>query len=303
VSEAHNKKNTQKKPKHRSRTYIKYTVYFLVLIFLFLTFFFTIYSQNFTMVKFRSSAHKFIFGNVVALEVIGGRYISEERILAMSYTQNTDDMMSIKPISEIVDVISRIPIVKTVSARIKLPDTLIVVVQEHTPVFFMVQGGDIVIINSDYDTIKYPINVDGLIYHRGEYSKDSLKRFFTKIDEFQNIKQNITEVENFLGYRYNIVLRNKTQVLLPENNIRTSLAYLSKLILRRGLLDSHIKKLDLRNPNKIFITRYAQNEENIYIPQPKRLIAVRDESIMIEAEKYEYNTKISDIINSIKMEI
>ena len=101
------------------------------------------------------------------------------------------------------------------------------------------------------------------------------------LQEFPLIYNNITEIENFFGYRFNIVLNNKIQILLPEKNAKNALSKLEKYIVKYNVLKTHIYRIDFRNKDKVFLASDAK--KTVYEPEKMKYIVYKTQT---RNEKY-----------------
>ena len=100
----------------------------------------------------------------------------------------------------------------------------------------------------------------------GKFEVEDLLKFYTKIQRYETISQNLSDIYGFYGFKFNIVLNRKTLVLLPEAGQIEALEMLARLINENGILNKNIKQLDLRVKGKIFIKYFAKGESPIFRP-------------------------------------
>jgi hypothetical protein len=95
--------------------------------------------------------------------------------------------------------------------------------------------------------------------------------------KFPLIYENLTEIENFFDYRFNIILNNRLEVLLPEKNVEQYFKILESYTTKYNLLKTNIYRIDFRNPNKVFL---ASNKNVLkYEPTPIQYVVYRENYI------------------------
>tara|TARA_Y100000817_G_scaffold103333_1_gene80965 strand:+ start:149 stop:883 length:735 start_codon:yes stop_codon:yes gene_type:complete len=140
--------------------------------------------------------------------------------------------------------------VKRVSIKKVLPSTLIINVIENDPYAVYFSEGKSFLIDLDGSIIT-EINIDNydddLIFVRGENSPESLEELIKDIAiAFPNLTQNLKELEFIEKRRWNLKLKNKLLVKLPDENIRQSLKNLKLLFDEQEVMQSNIIEIDLR---------------------------------------------------------
>ncbi len=144
--------------------------------------------------------------------------------------------------------------VKRASIKKVLPSTLKINVTENDPYAIYFQQGKSFLIDLD-GSIVTEINLDNyeddLLFVRGENSPELLEQLIRDISiTFPNLSQTLEEVEFIEKRRWNLKLKNKLLVKLPDENIQKSLKNLKQLFEEQELMESNIIEIDLRIPGR-----------------------------------------------------
>jgi cell division septal protein FtsQ len=231
-----------------------------------------------------------IYRKIDYVEIIGNSLVSTDDIVACLYTTDKNDKFLLKDKESIINSLKNFNTIETVMLKYTLPTKLTIIIKEREPILFYHDTyGNVKIIDSNFQIFfDSHIKLNYLIYLRGKYNENATRNFLKKLAQFPLIYENITEVENFHDYRFNIVLNNHLQVILPENKVEKYLQTLEKYIIQYNLLKSNIYRVDFRNPNKVFIasSKYITK----YEPTVNQYIVHR--------ENYIKDTRYKEIISS-----
>jgi hypothetical protein len=122
--------------------------------------------------------------------------------------------------------------------------------------FSITRSGEV--IRFDDSRLKIPLIL-------GDFEITDVLKIYNTLNEV-GILPDVTQVFSFFEYRFDIVLKNKLLVNLPEDNTKEAIFLLKKLIVENSILEKNIKQVDLRVKNKIFITRFNAGEHEKYSP-------------------------------------
>ncbi len=144
--------------------------------------------------------------------------------------------------------------VKRASIKKVLPSTLKINVTENDPYAIYFQQGKSFLIDLD-GSIVTEIDLDNyeddLLFVRGENSPELLEQLIRDISiTFPNLTQTLEEVEFIEKRRWNLKLKNKLLVKLPDVNIQKSLKNLKQLFEEQEVMESNIIEIDLRIPGR-----------------------------------------------------
>ena len=138
----------------------------------------------------------------------------------------------------------------------KLPDTLIINIEEYLPFAIWKTNGDIHLIDEEGKIISISDKEKSKFLHlivvAGEDSKNNIDSLFNMLSSnptlFSRIKSAI-----FVGKRrWNLELDNGIIIKMPEKNIINAWDKLDKILSINGS-EIGIKSIDLRNSDKIFL--------------------------------------------------
>ena len=148
------------------------------------------------------------------------------------------------------------PWIKNISIKRKLPDTLIINIEEYLPFAIWKTNGDIHLIDEEGKIISISDKEKSKFLHlivvAGEDSKNNIDSLFNMLSSnptlFSRIKSAI-----FVGKRrWNLELDNDIIIKMPEKNIINAWDKLDKILSINGS-EIGIKSIDLRNSDKIFL--------------------------------------------------
>ena len=148
------------------------------------------------------------------------------------------------------------PWIKNISIKRKLPDTLIINIEEYLPFAIWKTNGGIHLIDEEGKIISISDKEKSKFLHlivvAGEDSKNNIDSLFNMLSSnptlFSRIKSAI-----FVGKRrWNLELDNGIIIKMPEKNIINAWDKLDKILSINGS-EIGIKSIDLRNSDKIFL--------------------------------------------------
>ena len=158
------------------------------------------------------------------------------------------------PLGKIQRLIAKNPWCKNITVIKKLPNEIVVRLEEHKA-FGVVN--DESIINSklspivDYDR-ELHANLELLLIDSDNLC-DS-ENFINELRNFPEIFSNIRRIECISNRRWNIILKNGSQLKLPGNNLRKTLIKIKRLYDNGKIFSSnYVKAVDFRIPEKMFI--------------------------------------------------
>lgn len=189
--------------------------------------------------------------NVTKKEIIQNLYTKEdEYIIGMSLYD-----FSLK---EIKQKIQQIPWVKSVSLKRILPNTLIIEIEEKSAfALWMIDNEKFLI--DETGTILSKVEeislntMKNLPFVFGKGANESLNNLVKELKDQPELFSQITAFEFVSGRRWNVYLKNKIQVKLPQQNVSDAWKRLEKIQKRDEILDRNIKYIDLRVQDRIFI--------------------------------------------------
>lgn len=136
------------------------------------------------------------------------------------------------------------------------PDRLYVFVREKKPAaVWVTPQGTPTLIDNHGKTIapKDPTHHNYLLRIRGTGAGEHLRDLMALLGQRHYLKQNVSVADFVGGRRWDLLLRNQTQILLPEKNWDAALNQLDAYLQNDNLIERGVKKIDLRLPHQIII--------------------------------------------------
>ena len=258
--------------------YLVLCVVFILLLFILVTRAYNINSSTLFNGFFNN-----VYKKIDYVEVVGNDLVSTDDIISTLYNIDAQDKFILKDKHQIVEGLQKIELIESVMLKYTLPSKLIITIKERTPtMFYHTEYLNVQIIDSNFNEFfDERVDLEHLVYIRGKYNKEQIQSLIKMLQEFPLIYNNITEIENFFGYRFNIVLNNKIQILLPEKNTKDALSRLEKYILKYNVLKTNIYRIDFRNKDKVFFSSDAK--KTVYEPEKMKYIVYKTQT---RNEKY-----------------
>ncbi|MFT4968059.1 MAG: cell division septal protein FtsQ [Candidatus Deianiraeaceae bacterium] len=255
---------------------LKYFVWFVGILCVAVCIVFFLSTRTYSIHNKYTNFFSSIYRKIDYVEIVGNKLISTNTITNALYDLTSEDKFLLKKKGDIVRSLKQIPLINEVRLKYTLPSKLLITIIERKPLmFYHGKYHNIVIIDTKFNEFSDDtVDVVSLIYIRGEYKKDKIHDFFMLLHKFPLLYENLTEIEDFYGYRYNIVLNNKLQILLPENSPEKSLQKLQEYIIRYNLLKTAVYRIDFRHPNKVFLG--IDKNKTVYRPEKNKYIIYKD---------------------------
>ena len=198
---------------------------------------------------------KLIYKNICTdIEINGVKMVNiktiERKLREFCDLENKNDLFILAKSLEID------PWIKNISIKRKLPDTLIINIEEYLPFAIWKTNEDIHLIDEEGKIISISDKEKSKFLHlivvAGEDSKNNIDSLFNMLSSnptlFSRIKSAI-----FVGKRrWNLELDNGIIIKMPEKNIINAWDKLDKILSINGS-EIGIKSIDLRNSDKIFL--------------------------------------------------
>jgi cell division septal protein FtsQ len=277
------KQMKQMKQRRKNQKKIKFSFFFKVFVLVILTAFIIIiwhfeklyhlFPSHYRV--FFEQVNDAIFGKVQVIEISGNKLVSTDEVLSHIYNTDVsfDDVTLVNSESKITQSLMQNPVIDFVGIKRSLPNKMFVHIKEkplimrfweaETNTFYSItKSGDIVKFNDS--RLKIPIIL-------GDFNiQDALK--LHAMIESEGLLEQVTQFISFFGYRFDIVLKNKILVNLPENETKEAITILKNLITQNQILDKNIKQVDLRVKGKIFFSRFKTGEVEQYSPSSSYLV-------------------------------
>ncbi len=217
-----------------------------------------------------------VYRKIDYVEIVGNNLVSTDDIVFCLYTMDAKDKFILKDKQAIIDALKNFGTIETVTLKYTLPTKLTITIKEREPImFYNDSSGRVRILDSNFkEFYDSHIKLEYLIYLRGKYRESAIKEILETASKFPLLYENITEIENFFDYRFNVVLNNRLAVYLPEKNIVQHFEILNGYVTKYNILKSNIYRIDFRNPNKVFIA--SSKDVMKYEPTPMQYVVYRE---------------------------
>ena len=220
-----------------------------------------------------------VYRKIDYVEIVGNNLVSTEDIVFCLYTMDKKDSFILKDKKAIINSLKNFGTIETVTLKYTLPTKLTITIKEREPIMFYHDSyGNVKIIDSNFNEFyDSHVKLEYLIYLRGRYMESAVRELLKTAAKFPLIYENLTEIENFFDCRFNIILNNRLEVLLPEKNVEQYFKILESYTTKYNLLKTNIYRIDFRNPNKVFL---ASNKNVLkYEPTPIQYVVYRENYI------------------------
>jgi cell division septal protein FtsQ len=189
------------------------------------------------------------------------------------------DSFILKDKQAIINSLKNFGTIENVTLKYTLPTKLTITIKEREPImFYHNSDGKVKIIDSNFNEFfDSHVKLEYLIYLRGKYRENAVRELLKTAAKFPLIYENLTEIENFFDYRFNIILNNRLEVSLPEKNVERYFKILEGYTTKYNLLKTNIYRIDFRNPNKVFLASNKNVEK--YEPMPMQYVVYRENYI------------------------
>jgi len=136
----------------------------------------------------------------------------------------------------------------------QLPDTVFVRIVEHQPLALWQRDGALALINTRGEVI--PVKVDGfgdLPLLVGDDAAEYATQLLSLVAAYPVVADQLEAAVRISGRRWNLRLKGKIEVRLPETEIAVALARLAELQQNKGLLKRDVVAVDLRLPDRLIV--------------------------------------------------
>ena len=240
------KKTIFNKKRIKKKLIIKFSFSFSLLI----IFFFFSYKYTYTVIDSFSKNYNYLFNTV---EVEGLNNLSSSQI-EKYFIEHYDKSIFLIPLKNISYEIKMNKWIKSVSLKSNFKNKITVTIEEARPLGVYFNGTNYLLIDDFGEVIDFvdAKNTFQYIKFFGENSKVNMVDLITSIP--LSLKSTIKEVEFINKRRWNIILKNKIKIKLPEKGIKKALLQFIEIYDSISPQDkSIINSFDLRIPKKAII--------------------------------------------------
>ena len=239
----------------RKKSFFKIYIFCLLI---FLSFFVYLY-LNFNKFAYATSdliqkySNKYNY-NLKAIEVEGLTNLNKDDVLIF-FNKFKNNSIFLVPVKEISNEIKKNKWIKEVNIRNDYKNTLKINIQEEIPIGIYENNNQKILFSENLAILEIlgkNHNYKNLISFYGENSIINSKYLISKIDQdIKNMIQSVIFIEN---RRWNIKLKNKITLKLPDKNLEEAIKNYRKIYLNLSNKDlKDIEIIDLRIPNQAII--------------------------------------------------
>jgi len=247
----------------RKKSFFKINIFFLlifVIFFIYLYFNFNKFN-NITSELIQEYSNKYNY-NLKKIEVTGLINLNKDEILIF-FNKFQNNSIFLVPVKEISNEIKKNKWIKEVNIRNDYKNTLKVNIKEEIPIGIYENNNQKILFSKNLAILEIlgkNHDYKNLINFYGENSIINSKYLISKID--MDIKQMIESVIFIENRRWNIRLKNKITIKLPEENLEEAIKNYKKIYSNLSNKDlKDIEIIDLRIPNQAII-KYRNTEND-----------------------------------------
>ena len=247
----------------RKKSFFKINIFFLLLIIFFLVYLYLNFNKfaDTTSYLIQQYSNKYNY-NLKKIEVSGIKNINKDEIFIFFNNYKNHSIFLI-PLKEISDEIRKNKWVKEINIRNDYKNTLKINIEEEIPIGIYENNNQKILFSKNLvilEILGKNHDYKNLISFYGENSIINSKHLISKID--QDIKQMIQSLIFVENRRWNIRLKNKITLKLPEKNLEEAIKNYKKIYSNLSNKDlKDIEIIDLRIPNQAII-KYRNTEND-----------------------------------------
>lgn len=166
--------------------------------------------------------------------------------------------------------IETLPWVKTAIVERRLPDTLVVHLQERQPMAVWQQDNKLRVIDADGVVLtEETVRFAALPHIVGPDAPNAAPDILRKLNAVPALREHVAALVRVGGRRWNLRLKNGIDVHLPEREEERALAQLSAFEEVSKLLDRDVVAIDLRLPDRMLVRTSNATAQRMKTPPPK----------------------------------
>ena len=247
----------------RKKNFFKVYIFFLLIFIIFFVYLYLNINKfaNSTSDLIQQYSNKYNY-NLNKIEVIGLKNLNKDEILIF-FNKFKNNSIFLVPVKEISNEIKKNKWIKEVNIINDYKNTLKVNIKEETPIGIYENNNQKILFSKNLvilEILGKDHDYKNLISFYGENSIINSKHLISKID--QDIKQMIQSLIFVENRRWNIKLKNKITLKLPEKNLEEAIINYKKIYSNLSNKDlKDIEIIDLRIPNQAII-KYRNTEND-----------------------------------------
>jgi cell division protein FtsQ len=188
-----------------------------------------------------------------SLLVEGRRYTSADVIQKAILPQKNSLIFQVDPIA-IKKRLEDLPWVRSAVVQRQWPSSLYVRLIEQYPIAIWQQSGTFHLID-EHGTLLEEQNVKSFAHLpvlTGEKAPQAAPALLEALAQFPDLMKHVTGATFVGGRRWDLIIKDKLTVKLPEERIREELQYLSHLLQAGEIEEKGILSIDLRTPDRAY---------------------------------------------------
>ena len=239
----------------RKKSFFKIYIFFLLIFIFFFVYLYLNFNKfsNLSSDLIQEYSNKYKY-NLNKIEVVGITSLNKDEILIF-FTKFKNKSIFLVPVKEISNKIKKNKWIQEVNIRNDYKNTLTVNIKEETPIGIYENNNQKILFSNNLAILEIlgkNHNYKNLISFYGENSIINSKYLISKID--QDIKKMIQSAIFIENRRWNIRLKNKITLKLPEKNLKEAINNYKKIYSNLSNKDlKDIEIIDLRIPNQAII--------------------------------------------------
>ena len=239
----------------RKKSFFKVYIFFFLIFIIFFVYLYLNINKfaNLTSDLIQEYSNKYNY-NLKKIEVIGLTNLNKDEILIF-FNKFKNNSIFLVPVKEISNEIKKNKWIKEVNIRNDYKNTLKVNIKEETPIGIYENNNQKILFSKNLVVLEIlgkNHDYKNLISFYGENSIINSKYLISKID--QDIKKMIQSAIFIENRRWNIRLKNKITLKLPEKNLKEAINNYKKIYSNLSNKDlKDIEIIDLRIPNQAII--------------------------------------------------
>ena len=247
----------------RKKSFFKIYIFFLLIFIFFIVYLYINFNKfdNITSDLIQKYSNKYNY-NLKKIEIKGLNNLNKGEILIF-FNKFKNSSIFLVPVKEISNEIKKNKWIKEVNIINDYKNTLKVNIKEETPIGIYENNNQKILFSKNLvilEILEKNHDYKNLINFYGENSIINSKHLISKID--QDIKQMIQSLIFVENRRWNIKLKNKITLKLPEKNLEEAIKNYKKIYSNLSNKDlKDIEIIDLRIPNQAII-KYRNTEND-----------------------------------------
>lgn len=186
--------------------------------------------------------------------VEGRHYVEREDILKAIAVRPGDSIFKCDP-HKARRQLESIPWVQSALVQRYLPSTLYVRLAERQPIALWQNQSKMYLIGKDGTIIHQPLKPKdpNLIVVAGQDAPSHVGELLNVLTKFPSIRQEVTAAVWVSGRRWDVILKHRIRVKLPEGSLTEALQHLLEIQKKHPRFEQDINTIDIRLPDRSFL--------------------------------------------------